>query len=121
MQDSRREPSLFWWCSAALLLGACGGRVEPDHDVPSPSQTTATSSPGSASGSTGGFDSTLPLGECVEGWFPSQGDCPWLAGNGRCYATKAEACACVCPRDRSSTCVSGLPGGADSRTRVTCN
>ncbi|HEU5073605.1 MAG TPA: hypothetical protein VFU02_05520, partial [Polyangiaceae bacterium] len=73
----------------------------------------------SSSGGTG-FDDNLSLGECPEGWPVYEGDCPWLGSNHLCYATKAEACACLCPRDRRSTCVSGLPGGSDAQTDVSC-
>ena len=118
---SHRAP----WCllSTLLLAAACGGRSETTPDSTESSEAE-TSSPGSdeASNTSEGNhpDGDLELGECNEGWLTYEADCPWLGSDELCYATKADACACVCPRDRTSTCVSGLPGGPDDRTRVSC-
>jgi len=106
-----------------LLLGAacaCGGRTSDSTE----SSDAGTSSPGSDAPSDKNQgnhpEGDLELGECNQGWPTYEADCPWLGSDELCYATKADACACVCPRDRTSTCVSGLPGGPDDRTRVSC-
>lgn len=109
--------------SALLLVAACGGRSEHTPDS-SQSSEAETSSPGSGSPSDtsegNDLDDGLALGECVEGWPPFEAECPWLGSDDLCYATKADACACLCPHDKASTCVSGLPGGPDAETRVSC-
>ncbi len=46
-------------------------------------------------------------------------ECMWLA-EGRCYAEKLEACACICPLDHESICSSGFPRDS-GRTPVYCN
>jgi hypothetical protein len=35
--------------------------------------------------------------------------CNWVVDD-RCYEQRVAACACACPRDRNSTCISGSPG-----------
>lgn len=85
-----------------------------------PGGSTGNDDPASTTGTGGGLDDDLDLGECVEGWPVYEGECPWEGSDHLCYATKADACACLCPRDRRSTCVSGLPGGPDSHTAVSC-
>jgi hypothetical protein len=61
-----------------------------------------------------------PLGTCTPGPAPTAGaPCPWLA-EGRCYASKDEACDCTCPQTGDSLCLSGLPGGADAQVEVNC-
>jgi hypothetical protein len=109
--------------SVLLFAAACGGRSEHTPDS-TESSDAETSSPGSGSPSNTSegneLDDDLALGECFEGWPPFEGECPWLGSDDLCYATKADACACLCPRDKASTCVSGLPGGPDSHTRVSC-
>jgi len=105
---------------------ACGGRSET-----SPDEGESTNMNGSSGGDADptstdddddgdGLNDDLDLGECVEGWQVFEADCPWLGSDNRCYATKAAACACLCPRDTRSTCVSGLPGGPDDQTAVSC-
>lgn len=117
-----RLTTVFWF-AASLALSACGGQVEqgggtddgegavseeeqPDGMEPTPPRTA------------GG--SKLP--ECAPGFAPEEQparDCDWL-GAGLCYATKLEACACVCPRSqKESTCISGF-GYPNARERVTC-
>jgi hypothetical protein len=66
----------------------------------------------SGTGGTAATGETLP--ECVLG--PARAsqeagdvECNWVVGD-RCYERRIEACACACPRDRNSTCVSGSPG-----------
>lgn len=109
---------------STLLLGvACGGRSEQTPDSTESSDADASSRGSDAASNTSSgndADNGLDLGECTEGWLPEEAECPWLGSDELCYATKADACECVCPRDRRSTCVSGLPGGPDSRTPVSC-
>lgn len=118
----------------ALLVSAacvaCGGRSEsrPDSsestgsDAPNGNddddQATTGENPGASTSSEPNGD--IPLGECVEGWPIYDGDCPWEGSDHLCYATKENACACLCPKDRNSTCLSGLPGGPDSHVAVSC-
>lgn len=117
------------------VLGGCGGRV--DIDGPYPESETGgggsttdgsgdasggnSSSGGSShSGTGGGFDQG-ELPPCELGpVYSGMGDCSWLA-DGRCYAKRPDACACVCPRDRASSCTSGFPGGPGNPTEVTCD
>jgi hypothetical protein len=108
----------------------CGGRVapepEPESNSGSAQRTSATESSGDGTtggqtGSNTGLDPGLELAECVDGWQPWQAECPWFASDDRCYATKAEACACICPRDTRSTCLSGLPGGDNDGVWVSCD
>ena len=113
------------------LLVGCGGRVSPDPDPgPEDAANNGAASNGSASnartsgsdqGDGTGLDPSQTLGECPKGWTPGDADCPWLASNDLCYATKVDACSCICPRSDKSLCLSGLPGGADSRTWVICD
>lgn len=120
------------WVSAAALL-ACGSRVEPDPGTPSPDQRSASGGQDTSESSTGQADTStdgpsppdlapdLPLGECVPGWSVGEADCPYLGSDQRCYATKEDACSCLCPRNGSSLCLSGFPGGPDGQTRVSCD
>lgn len=126
---------------AALLASACGGRVDEsaeDPGEPSPledptSSESATagsaataSSAAAAAGSppaTDNPDADTELGECVLGplEYSSPGKpCAWVTG-GRCYAKRAMACNCACPRTHDSLCVSGFEGGLDDRVWVACN
>jgi len=105
---------------------ACGGRSETSPDEDESTRTDGSSGSGdpTATGNNDddgdGLDDDLELGECVKGWPVYEADCPWLGSNNLCYATKADACACLCPRDTRSTCVSGLPGGPNDQTAVSC-
>lgn len=111
--------ALVWLAVVAASCVACGGRSVTDPSEPGESQAPRGSD---ASTSTTGrdLDGELDLGECTKGWAPFEGECPWLGSDDLCYATKADACACLCPRDKRSTCVSGLPGGPDAQTAVSC-
>jgi hypothetical protein len=113
-------------CGAVALLAlACGGRVDIDDYSSSGGSSGTVSAAGAAgkagAGGTGGMlgdagaagASTRPgaseLPPCKPGRPPQTSpECPWL-GNGLCHDTKLEACACTCPRDRDSSCVSGFP------------
>jgi len=65
--------------------------------------------------------SSFQLEACEEGSSQfNEGACPWEA-DGLCYSTKEEACACVCPDDVDSTCISGLYGGEDGMVHVFCD
>lgn len=132
-----------------FALPACGGIAEyepPDTKTPSGGSSagglasggdsnsedaTGGADPGGGSPSVGGndgsggggsLDGQATLGPCVEGFLyvenPSL-QCNWLA-EGRCYDEKLDACACICPRRGSSTCLSGFYGGDGSATRVSC-
>jgi hypothetical protein len=95
---------------AILALGGCGGKTERGGEG------VLLTEGGSGSGG----PPITPLGACELGFVwendPSR-PCPWIA-EGRCYDTKEEACACICPRDRKSFCVSPSPG---ERVDVTCS
>lgn len=108
---------------ALLAAVACGGRTEggPESDYSSGgSDGNAPSSSGGAANQQGGkgtsFGSTT-LGPCVLGVEQWRADeCDYYA-EGRCYAKKLDACACVCPRNLSNTtCLSSF----DVPSRVTC-
>lgn len=121
--------------AALLLFVGCGGRTdvwreegsnnEALEEDPHAQQTDAQA----AGNDTIGPDGTTtdeewqwdsqPLGACEKGKLPQSGPCDWLA-EGRCYATKDEACDCICPRDRETLCLSGFWDGPDSQTRVHC-
>jgi hypothetical protein len=47
-------------------------------------------------------------------------ECLWLA-DGRCYADKLEACACICPAGNGSVCSSGFDDPENGRVAVYCN
>ena len=106
--------------TVAALCGAvaCGGQTERTNDE----SDAGTAAGGSSSTPTPGGPIT-PLGECKKGPPASNTDfeqpCAWLADK-LCYDTKEAACACICPRDRRSTCVSSLPGGPMDRVPVDC-
>lgn len=122
-----RERWGLWLGLVVMTAGciACGGRSET---APDSGESTGSNPPNAndddddatTTGKRTGFDGDLPLGDCVEGWPVYEGDCPWLGSDHLCYATKEQACSCLCPRDKSSTCVSGLPGGPDAQTNVSC-
>lgn len=107
-------------CGAALLLLACGGQAE----------RTIEEGGGSGGGSkvpSGGRPNDdpnggTPLQPCEPGFTRFDGSgrsCNWLA-EGLCYEAKEAACACVCPRDRDSLCLSGF-GTEGSATPVICD
>jgi hypothetical protein len=129
---------------SSFVLGltfACGGKTSIDPDG-SGSQAPPEAGDGSSDGSKPGggaepgngptsggsnpgirFDDGDPLGACQEGFFeieqPSR-DCNCLV-EGVCFDTKAQACACICPRNSShNTCVSTRDCEKDSRTAVSC-
>ncbi|MET0412566.1 MAG: hypothetical protein ABW217_14785 [Polyangiaceae bacterium] len=133
--------SLWLISLAAAILVACGSRspLEESGDFDSEDETDdspanggssaapsdnggsgpAPGTNGGAGGSAGAGD-TLP--ECVLGparASPQASDveCNWVVSD-RCYERRIEACACACPRDRNSNCVSGLP---DREVAVTCS
>lgn len=111
---------------AGSVLGGCGGQVDAEDDsMVSEEPEASDGSDGTATSGSGGAaelgPGDLALGECELG-FLRAGDerpCNWLAED-RCYETKAKACACVCPVDGPSVCVSGFYEGEDSETRVSC-
>jgi hypothetical protein len=101
--------------SSLTLLPACGGRVVQQGNG------AGGASPDGGS-STSYNDGSHNLGPCVEGTSPyTAGPCPWLGSDGLCYPTVDAACNCVCPRDHASTCVSGFPGGPQSKVLVSCS
>jgi hypothetical protein len=105
-----------------LLLVACGGRTVEEGD--GEGEGGAGGGGGSGTGGRGGTSAggpKTPLPACVLGDPPHESAlCPWLAAD-RCYLTKEAACACVCPTDRASYCISGLPGGPEGRVDVQCD
>lgn len=107
------------------LVIACGGRTEgglADVDIPpDTSPQTSGDDPGSTVGSNGSkgtvLRKTTPLQPCVPGIEQASATvCDYYA-EGRCYVTKLDACACVCPRNsQNSICLSSF----DVPSRVTC-
>ncbi|MFO0571951.1 MAG: hypothetical protein U0263_40380 [Polyangiaceae bacterium] len=75
-------------------------------------------------GGSGGLDFPAePLGECELGplWGSDPGMmCPWI-GLGRCYLTKKAACACLCPQDHDSVCISDFPDPSGEPVPVFCD
>lgn len=104
----------------AVLASACGGDVSRDPGGAGGS-SAGGSGAASGSGASAGFPSK-PLGECKPGFshyqYPTL-PCPWL-GDGLCYAQKDEACACVCPQDHDSWCMSDFPAEEGETALVTC-
>lgn len=107
-------------------LVACGGRVveaPPDGSGSNiDEEPSVTPSGGKSSTGSDGFPMHA-LPECKPG-FPrsdSTRSCDWVSASGSCFATKTEACACTCPRDRDSVCVSGFFDGPGSATKVACD
>jgi hypothetical protein len=133
--NSRRQLLRLHTATLAMMISvaACGGRVSPVPETKTETdagkQTGNSGSDPSQAASTGNgptespddLDAQLPLGECPEGWQAGSAECPWLASDDLCYATKTDACACICPRRNDTSCLSGLPGGSDSRTWVSCD
>jgi hypothetical protein len=116
-----------WVCLAGALfvaVSACGGRVEVVGDGTGSGAGKPSGSGGSTSpeGTAPGGSSTVDLPPCVKGWEPDTGSltCPYLGSDGLCYDEKLSACACVCPRNRESSCWSGTSYNEYSRTRVDC-
>jgi hypothetical protein len=109
------KAKMVGWMLYGLSCG-CGGQAERAiDDRPGEGQAQADGS-GSATGN------TVPLGACMPGFDRYENldrPCNWLA-DALCYDTKDQACACICPRDKESLCLSGLPAPG-SATRVTCD
>ncbi|HEX9618615.1 MAG TPA: hypothetical protein VF989_00685 [Polyangiaceae bacterium] len=111
------------WVLGLVYLGvACGGRVQPgsnDGNEPAPASERGFAGE-SSEGDTGGSPE-VELGECVKG-VPIEDveACAWLGSDDRCYETKEEACACICPRRDGTICTSGFPNGPNGRTPVRC-
>jgi hypothetical protein len=111
----------------AAVLGAiaCGGKTEEGDGFGDGGTAGASGSSGSGSSGSGGGGSGgpgTPLGECKMGTPPPatfEEPCAWLAKD-LCYETKEAACACICARDRKTTCISSLPGGPNDRIAVEC-
>lgn len=118
-----------WVCFGLLLVvGACGGRSErQESDDGAAAATNGDDDrPSGDDDQGGGGDDDAPGDEvtlpgCKRGPV-DQGEmgaeCLWLA-DGRCYADKLEACACICPVSHESICSSGFPSDA-GRTLVYC-
>jgi hypothetical protein len=110
-----------------LLLAACGGRTVEDGSGEGEGEGGAGGAGGAGAGGTGGRGGSgtggpkTPLPQCVLGDPPFESAlCPWMAEQ-RCYLTKEAACACICPTDRPSYCISGLPGGPNDAIDVQCD
>lgn len=107
-----RRNARYLLLAFAFAVWGCGGRVDDDAgDAAVPDVDAGHADPGGS----------LHLEECQLG-FERGGDttvpCNWTFDS-RCYATKAEACACACPRRKASTCVSGFPSD-DGMVEVSC-
>lgn len=111
---SRMRHALF----VLLIVQACGGQVRTfDEGDGSPS---GAGGGGQANGGGSGAPNTA-LPNCHLGFKPeeqSSSPCDFLA-DGRCYGSKVDACACVCPNKPGTTCTSGFPV-PDGRVPVTC-
>jgi hypothetical protein len=107
------------WLAAACALG-CGGQTEEDSRG---SITTLAGDGGSSPSSEAGF-TVVPLGTCAApGFLQTEAygrPCNWLGTDDRCYDTREAACACLCPRDVTSQCVSGFYEGENSATGIGC-
>jgi len=101
-----------------VLTPGCGGRTDTDDE-------DGSGAAGSGSeGADSGWGSERPLEECVEEGYP------YYSANGRpcnyyaddlCYAELSQACACTCPRDRDSVCITGLWPDGFGRIDVFCD
>jgi hypothetical protein len=63
-----------------------------------------------------------PLGECELGFRADEEPgrrCDWVY-QGRCYATKVDACECACPRGRKGSVCSSDFAEPNGRTPVSC-
>jgi hypothetical protein len=115
-----------WVCFGLLLaVGACGGRSERQESDDGAASATNGDDDQQGGGDDQGDDDapgdevTLPgceRGPVDQGQMGAE--CLWLA-DGRCYADKLEACACICPVSHESICSSGFPSDA-GRTLVYC-
>lgn len=105
--------------TVSLLGIACGGRAIDDSGdgVPDVGGNGTQAGAGGKSPKGTVLDGKTPLPPCVRGVEQWRSDvCEYFA-EGLCYATKLEACACVCPRDsQSSTCLSSF----DVPSQVRC-
>ena len=122
-------------CGSRSPIGESGALAE---DGSSPGERPASNGGSGSTLANGGSGSALPdrgaggtastddgsrdaLPPCVPGLERRAAraggvDCNWLV-SGRCYEDRLDACACACPRDRDSTCISGSPG---DEVDVTC-
>lgn len=112
-----KAPIALGW---VLVCGvACGGRleggVEPSEEVGGAggSGGAESASEPSTQPSTGpAYRDPQPLGICEGGFAPEaesdERPCVYEVDE-RCYSTVSAACACACPRDRESTCFTGMP------------
>ena len=102
-----------------LLVLSCGGKTDTDGET---AGGTGAASSGTE-GSDGGFGTERPLEECVEEGYPYDSangrPCTYIADD-ICYGELSQACACICPRDRDSTCITGLWPDDFGRTDVFC-
>lgn len=124
------------WALSLSLAIACGGRgaigTMEDGDAVDDSDTRGddveVEMPANRPGAPTARDRTppmtpqmTPLPPCELGPTRSEARragvrCRWLFED-RCYEERIAACACACPRDRNSTCVSGQQ---DTAVRVRC-
>jgi len=108
------------WVGLALVCAlGCGGQTESG-----PAESGGSSAAeGDAGTADGGFYQT-PLPACDQrGFLRSEAygrPCNWLGTDQRCYDTREEACACICPQNGTSQCVSGFYDGDGSATLVSC-
>lgn len=106
-----------------LILGGCGGRAVDNElssdkeKMPSPSKLDEEEHDSSDRGS-----NLQRLGECQGGHDVAEANCPWMDPESElCFPSKEDACACLCPQDRDSVCVSGFFRGENGQTPVYCN
>jgi hypothetical protein len=90
--------------------GEGGGQTEDPAMDPDPGTSTGASNSMGRGGRGGGSTSTLDPcrpGPLLRDTSPSA--CKWTVEQ-RCYEERQAACACACPRDRESRCISSFEG-----------
>lgn len=119
-----------------VLSASCGAGTELDSrplprsspaskpattPSPAPPPDTKPAKPGGD-----GNDDGLDLGQggeldaCRPGTSPGTGQpCPFIAAS-VCYPDANSACACICARDRDTTCAEGLFPNAEGAIEVNC-
>ena len=96
----------------SVLAVACGGKVA------GPEESTDETE-GSAEGS----DESVSLPPCTPGFVRADEPgrlCMWITDDGRCYATKLDACACACRATSGDSCSSPYFDAPESEIPVDC-
>ena len=103
-----------------LAGGACGGKVVgPEESTEGPSHEVD----GIPSDETPGSDNSVGLPPCSLGFLRADEPgrlCMWITDDGRCYATKLDACACACRATSGDSCLSPYQDAPESEIPVDC-